>query len=66
MAVFHIAVPQSAVYIYMIVSVWCLTPVLFSAGDILEIGAQWSIAVKDIPSFERYMAQLKCYYLDYR
>jgi 26S proteasome regulatory subunit N12 len=36
------------------------------AGDILEIGAQWSIAVKDIPSFERYMAQLKCYYLDYR
>jgi 26S proteasome regulatory subunit N12 len=50
----------------MIVSVWYLTPVLFSAGDILEIGAQWSIAVKDIPSFERYMAQLKCYYLDYR
>lgn len=36
------------------------------SGDILEIGAQWSIAVKDIPSFERYMAQLKCYYLDYR
>ncbi|KAG8302002.1 26S proteasome non-ATPase regulatory subunit 8 [Homalodisca vitripennis] len=35
-------------------------------GDILEIGAQYSIAVRDIPSFERYMAQLKCYYLDYR
>jgi 26S proteasome regulatory subunit N12 len=50
----------------MIISVWCLTTILFSAGDILEIGAQWSIAVKDIPSFERYMAQLKCYYLDYR
>uniref|UniRef100_A0A0K8REV4 26S proteasome non-ATPase regulatory subunit 8 n=1 Tax=Ixodes ricinus TaxID=34613 RepID=A0A0K8REV4_IXORI len=35
-------------------------------GDILEIGAQWSIATRDIPSFERYMAQLKCYYLDYQ
>ncbi|XP_014255752.1 26S proteasome non-ATPase regulatory subunit 8 [Cimex lectularius] len=39
---------------------------LIIARDILEIGAQWSIATKDIPSFERYMAQLKCYYLDYR
>ncbi|XP_054264322.1 26S proteasome non-ATPase regulatory subunit 8-like [Macrosteles quadrilineatus] len=39
---------------------------LLLARDILEIGAQYSIAVKDIPSFERYMAQLKCYYLDYR
>ncbi|GLH09303.1 26S proteasome non-ATPase regulatory subunit 8 [Gryllus bimaculatus] len=39
---------------------------LLVARDILEIGAQHSIAVKDIPSFERYMAQLKCYYLDYR
>ncbi|XP_075232947.1 26S proteasome non-ATPase regulatory subunit 8-like [Lycorma delicatula] len=39
---------------------------LLLARDILEIGAQWSIAVKDIPSFERYMAQLKCYYLDYK
>jgi len=36
------------------------------AGDTLEIGAQWAIAMKDIESFERYMAQLKCYYLDYR
>ena len=35
-------------------------------GDILEIGAQWSIATKNIMSFERYMAQLKCYYLDYK
>uniref|UniRef100_T1JGC0 26S proteasome non-ATPase regulatory subunit 8 n=1 Tax=Strigamia maritima TaxID=126957 RepID=T1JGC0_STRMM len=39
---------------------------LLVARDILEIGAQWSIAIKDIPSFERYMAQLKCYYLDYK
>ncbi|KAK0046898.1 26S proteasome non-ATPase regulatory subunit 8 [Biomphalaria pfeifferi] len=39
--------------------------VLLIARDILEIGALWSIASKDIPSFERYMAQLKCYYMDY-
>ncbi|XP_013773839.1 LOW QUALITY PROTEIN: 26S proteasome non-ATPase regulatory subunit 8-like [Limulus polyphemus] len=39
---------------------------LLVARDILEIGAQWSIATKDIPSFERYLAQLKCYYLDYQ
>lgn len=36
------------------------------SGDILEIGAQWAIAKKDVDMFERYMAQLKCYYLDYR
>lgn len=35
------------------------------ARDILEIGAMYSIAIKDIPSFERYMAQLKTYYFDY-
>ncbi|BET00876.1 26S proteasome non-ATPase regulatory subunit [Nesidiocoris tenuis] len=39
---------------------------LLIARDTLEIGAQWSIAARDIPSFERYMAQLKCYYLDYK
>ncbi|GAB6022432.1 26S proteasome non-ATPase regulatory subunit 8 [Chamberlinius hualienensis] len=39
---------------------------LLLARDILEIGAQWSIKVKDIPSFERYMAQLKYYYMDYK
>lgn len=39
---------------------------LYILGDILEIGAQWSIAVKDVDSFVRYIAQLKCYYLDYR
>jgi 26S proteasome regulatory subunit N12 len=33
-------------------------------GDILEIGALWSIKAKDIPSFERYIAQLKTYYFD--
>jgi len=39
---------------------------LMVARDVLEIGAFWSIAKKDIPSFERYMAQLKCYYLDFK
>ncbi|XP_064484793.1 26S proteasome non-ATPase regulatory subunit 8-like [Ornithodoros turicata] len=39
---------------------------LLVARDILEVGAQWSIATRDIASFERYMAQLKCYYLDYQ
>ncbi|CAG0899451.1 unnamed protein product [Cyprideis torosa] len=39
--------------------------VLLIARDILEIGALWSVSMKDIPSFERYMAQLKSYYMDY-
>ncbi|XP_008557390.1 26S proteasome non-ATPase regulatory subunit 8 [Microplitis demolitor] len=39
---------------------------LLIARDILEIGAQYSIATEDIPSFERYMSQLKCYYFDYK
>eukprot|EP00795_Rhopilema_esculentum_P003477 gene3477-1859_t len=38
---------------------------LILARDVLEIGVQWSVLVKDIPSFERYLAQLKCYYYDY-
>jgi len=39
---------------------------LLIARNVLEIGAHWSIRKKDIPSFERYMAQLMCYYMDYR
>merc|ERR1711971_440409 len=39
---------------------------LLVARDVLEIGALWSIAKRDIPSFERYMAQLKIYYMDYK
>lgn len=35
-------------------------------GGTLEIGAQWAIEQKDTEGFERYMAQLKPYYLDYR
>ncbi|KAH7640122.1 regulatory particle non-ATPase 12 [Dermatophagoides farinae] len=38
---------------------------LVVARDILEIGAFFSIETKNIPAFERYMAQLKCYYFDY-
>lgn len=38
---------------------------LVLARNTLEIGALWSIEKKDIPSFQRYFAQLKCYYFDY-
>lgn len=38
---------------------------LILARNTLEIGALWSIETRDIPSFQRYMAQLKCYYFDY-
>lgn len=34
------------------------------ARDVLEVGAQLCIMKNDIPGFERYMSQLKCYYLD--
>lgn len=38
---------------------------LLVARDSLEIGAFFSIETKNIPAFERYLAQLKCYYFDY-
>ena len=38
---------------------------LVLARNTLEIGALWSIEKRDIPAFQRYMAQLKCYYFDY-
>ncbi|RWS29475.1 26S proteasome non-ATPase regulatory subunit 8-like protein [Leptotrombidium deliense] len=34
--------------------------------DILEIGVQISVLKDDTSSFERYMAQLKCYYFDFK
>ncbi|KAJ3392151.1 hypothetical protein HDU92_008628 [Lobulomyces angularis] len=37
---------------------------LVISRETLEIGAQLSIRLKDIPSFERYIAQLKQYYFD--
>ncbi len=33
--------------------------------DVLEIGANLSIALKDVDAFERYISQLKTYYTDY-
>lgn len=35
------------------------------ARDILEFGADVSIAEQDVDAFERYIAQLKTYYTDY-
>jgi hypothetical protein len=35
-------------------------------GDILEIGAFWSIRTRDVPSFDRYFSQLQTFYTDYR
>jgi 26S proteasome regulatory subunit N12 len=39
---------------------------LIVARDTLEIGAEHSVMVKNIQSFERYISQLKCYYYDYK
>jgi len=39
---------------------------LRTAREILEIGAFWAVAKRDTPAFEAYMAQLKCYYLDFK
>jgi len=33
--------------------------------EILEIGAFWSIRVKDVPSFDRYFSQLQTFYTDF-
>jgi 26S proteasome regulatory subunit N12 len=38
---------------------------LMLARNTLEIGALWSIEVKNIAAFQRYVAQLKSYYFDY-
>ena len=32
----------------------------------LEIGALYSLEIRDIPAFHRYIAQLKPYHFDYR
>lgn len=39
---------------------------LVIARDVLEIGVEYSVATKNIPAFERYISQLKCYYYDYK
>ena len=38
---------------------------LMLARNTLEIGALWSIEVKNIPAFQRYVAQVKSYYFDF-
>ena len=35
-------------------------------GEILEIGAFWSIRTRDVPSFDRYFSQLQTFYNDFR
>merc|ERR1712128_368512 len=42
------------------------TKELVLARDIIEMGALYSIASRDIPAFSRYIAQLKSYYFDYK
>lgn len=39
---------------------------LVIARDVLEMGAEYSVATHNIQSFERYISQLKCYYYDYK
>ena len=41
------------------------TAILTLTRDILEIGAFYSLETQNLASFDRYMAQLKCYYFDY-
>jgi 26S proteasome regulatory subunit N12 len=44
----------------------CIALIQSILGDILEIGAFWSIRTKDVPSFDRYFSQLQTFYTDYR
>ncbi|KAJ3101767.1 hypothetical protein HDU97_001051 [Phlyctochytrium planicorne] len=39
--------------------------ILVLTREVLELGAHWSVRAKDIPSFERFISQLKTYYNDY-
>lgn len=38
---------------------------LFIAREILEIGVEYSVARENVEAFERYMAMVKTYYMDY-
>ncbi|KAG5637012.1 hypothetical protein H0H81_006112 [Sphagnurus paluster] len=42
-----------------------ITRLMPYSGDILEIGAFWSIRTQDVPSFDRYFSQLQTFYTDY-
>lgn len=44
---------------------WVPPLTLTCAGEILEIGAFWSIRTQDVPSFDRYFSQLQAFYTDY-
>ena len=50
------------------INFWLLRKIkeLVLARDIIEMGALYSIASRDIPAFSRYIAQLKSYYFDYQ
>jgi hypothetical protein len=57
-------------YLYHLFTFWLSFSSFFSTyntfkGEILEHGVLLSIQTKDIPSFERCVAQLKVYYFDY-
>ena len=44
-----------------------MSPTIISLpGEILEIGAFWSIRTRDVPSFDRYFSQLQTFYNDFR
>jgi len=36
------------------------------ARDVIELGALYSVATRDIPAFRKYVNQLKAYYFDYK
>merc|ERR1711970_1631875 len=44
---------------------WLIEPELILQREVYEIGAQYSVAMKDQSSFERYMAMLKTIYQDH-
>eukprot|EP00126_Sphaerothecum_destruens_P006262 Sdes_comp19287_c0_seq2m10331 len=39
---------------------------LILAREVLELGALWSVKVKNVESFKSYIAQLKTYYFDFK
>lgn len=49
-----------------IVNLYFKNKELTLARDVLELGALYSVASRDIPSFQKYIAQVKAYYFDYK
>jgi 26S proteasome regulatory subunit N12 len=52
--------------VFTIYNVILIPQLAYNAGEILEIGAFWSIRAKDVPSFDRYFSQLQTFYNDFR